>query len=475
MIKNVTNRGTVKKFATTLVCLAAACGGGSKPATKTPKDKPAAADGETKTKPAADAELYDRLGGQRAIVAVVDDFIGRVAADTRINMRFLNTDIPKLKALLVEFVCLATGGPCKYTGVDMETSHAGMELVDEEFNALVEDLSLTLDKFKVPATEKSELLGALGPLQPSIVTPKSRLKPVSDAQLAKAKAVVAKISDKATQDMLQAAITAASRGQRNYADQLFSRVELAAGADVVAAAASAFREGAPPRINTAVTQMPKDAPKQPKLVGNSDEENPSDKQEPGSLMGKVTVNGKPLDGVGLVMLYPVKGKAGKRAPKARVVEQRNKEFSPRLLAVPPGSTVAFPNYDQVYHNVFSLSATQPFDIGLYKDGQSRDMKFDKVGLVRVGCNVHAKMAAFIFVVDAPAYVPLEGAQDFKFRSLAVGKYKARVWSEHSAEPTEFPIDITAGANTQTFDLKDDAERGPSKDKFGNSRQPTAKK
>ena len=151
------------------------------------------------------------------------------------------------------------------------------------------------------------------------------------------------------------------------------------------------------------------------------------------------------------------------------MEQRRKTFSPHLLAIPPGSTVAFPNFDQVYHNVFSLSPTQPFDIGLYKDGQSRDMTFDKPGMVRLGCNVHAKMAAFIFVIDAPNYVPVEGPMDFNFRSLAPGKYKARVWSEHSKEPSEQEISIHDGVNTINFDVRGDAEKGPSQDKFGNSR------
>src|SRR5882672_4359224 len=139
----------------TLACVVIACGG-QPGAPTSPKPNVKAAPGP---------ELYDRLGVQRAIVAVIDDFIGRVAADPRIKIRFSNTDIPKLKLLLVEFVCLATGGPCKYTGLDME-------LVDEEFDALVEDLAATLDKLGVPAKEKGELLGALGPLKPSIVTPK---------------------------------------------------------------------------------------------------------------------------------------------------------------------------------------------------------------------------------------------------------------------------------------------------------------
>jgi hemoglobin len=442
--------------------LAIACGGTPK-SENTPKSTASGA-------PAAKGsqELYERLGGQRAIVAVVDDFVGRVAADSRINLRFSNTDIPQFKSLLVEFVCMATGGPCHYTGRDMETSHGGMELVDDEFTALVEDLSATLDKFKVPAKEKNELLGALGPLQPRIVTPKDRLHPVSDAQLAKANAVLAKVTDKTAHDLLAAAIVAAKRGQRNWADQLFGRVEIAVGSETVAAAAPVFREGAPPRIQTKLEQMASDTPPQPKTVGSSDDD-ATGPQLPGSLHGTITVDGKPLDGVGLVELYPVSGKYAKRTAKHRVVEQRNKKFSPRLLAIPPGSTVAFPNFDDFYHNVFSSSPTQPFDIGMYKNGQSREMKFEKTGLVRLGCNVHASMASFIFVIDAPAYVPVDGSKEFNFRSLEPGKYKARVWSEKSAEPIEQEIKIKDGVNMITFDVKGDAEKGPSKDKFGNSR------
>src|SRR4029079_8227281 len=117
--------------------------------------------------------------GRPAIAAVVDEFVARLASDARIKHRFFNTDIPKLKTLLVEFVCVATGGPCKYTGLDMHTSHAGLGGVSEEFTALVDDRAAALDKSKVPAREKGELLGALGPLKPQIVTPADRLIPVS--------------------------------------------------------------------------------------------------------------------------------------------------------------------------------------------------------------------------------------------------------------------------------------------------------
>ena len=116
-----------------------------------------------------DASLYDRLGGKPAITAVVDDFVGNVAADNRINGFFARTDIPRLKRLLVEQICAGSGGPCTYTGRDMRSAHAGMGVNDAQFNALVEDLVRTLDKFKVPEREKGELLALLGPMKGDIV------------------------------------------------------------------------------------------------------------------------------------------------------------------------------------------------------------------------------------------------------------------------------------------------------------------
>lgn len=117
----------------------------------------------------AQGSLYERLGSKPAITAVVDDFIGNVAGDSRINKRFAHADIPRLKARLVDQVCEASGGPCKYTGASMRDAHTGMKITDAEFNALVEDLVKSLDKFKAPAREKNELLGALGGMKPDIV------------------------------------------------------------------------------------------------------------------------------------------------------------------------------------------------------------------------------------------------------------------------------------------------------------------
>jgi hemoglobin len=122
----------------------------------------------TETRP-AEQSLYDRLGDNTAISAVVDQFVANVAGDSRINGRFATTDIPRLKRNLVDQVCMATGGPCEYKGRDMKTTHAGMNISNADFEALVEDLVKALDTFHVPAREKVELLGLLSPMRKDIV------------------------------------------------------------------------------------------------------------------------------------------------------------------------------------------------------------------------------------------------------------------------------------------------------------------
>jgi hemoglobin len=118
--------------------------------------------------------LYERLGGQTAVSAVVDEFAGIVLKDDRINRKFSKSDPTRLVTNLKAFVCSATGGPCAYNGRDMKTSHKAMGVTAGEFNALVEDLVKALDKFKVPEREKNELLGALGGLKGDVVEVESQ-------------------------------------------------------------------------------------------------------------------------------------------------------------------------------------------------------------------------------------------------------------------------------------------------------------
>jgi len=123
---------------------------------------------------AKEKSLYDRLGGKKAISAVVDEFVANVAGDDRINKFFAQTASDKtrldsFKKKLVDQICQASGGPCEYTGKDMKSAHQGMGIADADFGALVEDLVKALDKFKVGETEKNQLLGALGPMKSDIV------------------------------------------------------------------------------------------------------------------------------------------------------------------------------------------------------------------------------------------------------------------------------------------------------------------
>jgi len=432
---------------------------------------PPAAEPAPAAPPAADKPLFERLGGLPAITAVVEEFVGRTTTDPRIKQRFFNTDATQLKRLLVEFVASASGGGVKYTGRDMTSSHAGMDLVDDEFTALVEDLIGALDKFHVPEREKGELLGALGPLKPQIVVPADKLKPIPDAKLGKVTAMIPSVKDPQAAELLAAAVTAGKRGQRSYAEQLFSRAELIVGPAAIASASEVFREGAPPRVHTALKASKDNSPQPTAAVGKSDDDNPAKRKEAGALHGTLTVEGKPLSSLGLVMLWPKGGKAVKRGAKFRVIEQRNKTFAPHLMAVPVGSTVAFPNFDSIYHNVFSLSQPQRFDLGLYKSGDMRQVVFDKPGIIRLGCNIHANMSAYLVVVDAPHYVVSEQDGNFSFRSLRPGKYRIQAWSEQSSEPVSSEITIKAGDNALPLDLKGGASQGPSEDKFGAARAP----
>jgi hemoglobin len=113
--------------------------------------------------------LYERLGGTPAIEAVVNDFVGNVAADKRINHFFAKADPKRVKAKLVEQICAAAGGPCTYTGRDMTSVHKGMGIGEPDWDATIEDLTKSLRKFKVPRKEQKELLGLLGPMKADIV------------------------------------------------------------------------------------------------------------------------------------------------------------------------------------------------------------------------------------------------------------------------------------------------------------------
>jgi hemoglobin len=116
--------------------------------------------------------LYERLGGYDAIAAVVDDFIGRLVSDKQLAPFFQGHSTDSLKRIrqhVVDQFCAAAGGPCIYTGRDMKTSHQGMGITEAQWDAAAKHLVATLDKFKVPAKEKGELLDFVTSLKKDIV------------------------------------------------------------------------------------------------------------------------------------------------------------------------------------------------------------------------------------------------------------------------------------------------------------------
>jgi len=122
---------------------------------------------------------------------------------------------------------------------------------------------------------------------------------------------------------------------------------------------------------------------------------------------------------------------------------RQKEIVPRVLAIPRGSRVRFPNDDPILHNVFSVSAGNAFDLGLYKNGPGKEKTFTTPGVVRVYCNVHPSMVASILVLDTPYFIAPSADGVFVLSGLPKGPGKLTVWSEQ-ADPWTVTLDVPAG-------------------------------
>ncbi|MBI3403920.1 MAG: group 1 truncated hemoglobin [Acidobacteria bacterium] len=119
--------------------------------------------------------LYKRLGGYDALAAVTDDFIGRLASDPTLGKFFAGhskDSLARIRQLIVDQLCAATGGPCVYIGRTMKTAHEGMGISEANWDASVKHLIATLDKFKVPKAEKDEVLAAISSMKADIVTAK---------------------------------------------------------------------------------------------------------------------------------------------------------------------------------------------------------------------------------------------------------------------------------------------------------------
>jgi hemoglobin len=157
------NRRSFALIPAMVVTLAAGCGG--------PAPSPAATPAVA---PRSPGTLYHRLGGYDALAAVVDDFLGRMLADPQIEPFFRDLQLgekQRVRQMLVDQLCEATGGPCVYVGKDMKTAHTGLDIREDDWTRGVRHLVATLEAFGVPARDREELLSAVAGLKDQIVGP----------------------------------------------------------------------------------------------------------------------------------------------------------------------------------------------------------------------------------------------------------------------------------------------------------------
>jgi plastocyanin len=124
-----------------------------------------------------------------------------------------------------------------------------------------------------------------------------------------------------------------------------------------------------------------------------------------------------------------------REPGRAVLDQRNETFYPHVLSVTVGTSVDFPNNDRTYHNVFSLSKAKKFDLGRYAQGKSKSVRFDRPGVVRVFCDIHSHMSAFVLVFNHPYYATTDADGRYRIDNLPPGTYTVSAWYEGSNRDT----------------------------------------
>jgi len=130
--------------------------------------------------------------------------------------------------------------------------------------------------------------------------------------------------------------------------------------------------------------------------------------------------------------------------------QKNKQFSPHVVAITTGTTVEFPNRDPFFHDVFSIYHGKPFDLGLYESGSSRKVAFTKPGVSYIFCNIHSEMSAVIVALQTPYFAQTNASGNFEITNIPPGRYKMEVWYELASasdlEGLARDVQITPGEN-----------------------------
>lgn len=168
-----------------------------------------------------------------------------------------------------------------------------------------------------------------------------------------------------------------------------------------------------------------------------------------NVEGKVSVSG---GDVGDIYVYVENAKGAPVRGKSIEIRQEGKQFSPRVAVVQTGTNVVFPNFDSIYHNVFSTSARNSFDLGSYRAGDKpRAVTLTAPGVVEIFCNMHQKMSADILVVPNSLYTKVKADGTFRLDGVPVGSRKLVAWSPH-AKAAQQRIDLTASGAQVAFAL-----------------------
>ena len=175
----------------------------------------------------------------------------------------------------------------------------------------------------------------------------------------------------------------------------------------------------------------------------------------GIVKGTINIGGKPTSDAVVSVEGLVEAKLEARKPKPETkkaaIDQRDMKFVPRVLPVLVGATVDFPNNDKAWHNVFSTSDAKKFDLGLYPSGKSRNVTFDKAGVVRILCNVHPDMEAFIFVKEHPFFAATDKQGNYQVSGVPLGKYRLEIWHPDFGK-REVPFELVRDGEVLAVDL-----------------------
>jgi plastocyanin len=191
-----------------------------------------------------------------------------------------------------------------------------------------------------------------------------------------------------------------------------------------------------------------------------------------TVTGKVVLvqDGKPRDDASNAVVW-IDGIPGTGADPRAQMRSASKRFEPHVVVVPKNATVEFPNADPIYHNVFSVSGGNRFDLGLYRSGASKSKKFEEPGLVRIYCNIHPQMIGFVMVVDSGAVAVTGPDGSFRLDNVPPGTHTLKAWHEEGADVSQ---PVTVGSGGEPLIVRIDvtgAPPPPHKNKYGKDYKP----